>query len=54
MSKRIKSARESLFQKMRELGTPGNWEHIMKHCGMFTFTGITRMYSWIIQYQPAL
>ncbi|CAB3982763.1 Aspartate aminotransferase, cytoplasmic [Paramuricea clavata] len=41
MSKRIKSARESLFQKMRELGTPGNWEHIMKHCGMFTFTGLT-------------
>jgi aspartate aminotransferase len=43
MSKRIKSAREILFQKMRELGTPGNWEHIIKHCGMFTFSGLTRM-----------
>ena len=46
MSKRIKSAREILFQKMRELGTPGNWEHIVKHCGMFTFTGLKRTYCY--------
>ena len=45
MSKRIKSAREALFQKIRELGTPGNWEHIVKHGGMFTFTGLSRMCS---------
>lgn len=41
MSKRIRSARELLFQKMREKGTPGNWEHIVKQHGMFTFTGLT-------------
>ena len=41
MSKRIRSVRELLLQKMRENGTPGNWEHMVKQCGMFTFTGMT-------------
>ncbi|WP_411027331.1 aminotransferase class I/II-fold pyridoxal phosphate-dependent enzyme, partial [Salmonella sp. s54925] len=35
------SMREILFQKMRENATPGNWEHVVKHRGMFTFTGLT-------------
>lgn len=24
------------------LGTPGNWEHIIKQIGMFTFTGLNK------------
>ena len=50
MSKRIKSARDNLFQKMCELETPGNWEHIINHCGMFTFTGLTRTFLCIIKF----
>ncbi|XP_046851244.1 aspartate aminotransferase, cytoplasmic-like [Xenia sp. Carnegie-2017] len=42
MSRRITSSRKDLYQMLRQLGTPGNWEHIIKHCGMFTFTGLNR------------
>lgn len=41
MSGRIIEMRERLCNKLVELGTPGDWAHITKQIGMFSFTGLT-------------
>ncbi|CCD25007.1 aspartate transaminase AAT2 NDAI_0E01910 [Naumovozyma dairenensis CBS 421] len=41
MSSRIIKMRHSLRDKLNELGTPGNWDHIVSQTGMFSFTGLT-------------
>lgn len=41
MSSRIKEMRTSLYQKLIQKGTPGNWEHITQQIGMFSYTGLT-------------
>ncbi|KAL7273586.1 Aspartate aminotransferase, cytoplasmic, partial [Rhizina undulata] len=41
MSGRIKDMRTALYNKLVELGTPGDWSHITKQIGMFSFTGLT-------------
>jgi len=44
MADRILSMRDQLFNRLRELGTPGpsgSWEHIIKQNGMFSYLGIT-------------
>lgn len=41
MSGRIITCREQLVAKLKEQGTPGDWSHIMKQIGMFSFTGLT-------------
>ncbi|CAA0838368.1 Aspartate aminotransferase 3- chloroplastic [Striga hermonthica] len=40
MADRIISMRQQLFDALRERGTPGDWSHIIKQIGMFTFTGL--------------
>ncbi|XP_074641069.1 aspartate aminotransferase, cytoplasmic-like isoform X2 [Tubulanus polymorphus] len=40
MCDRIKSMRVGLFNKLKELGTPGTWTHITAQNGMFSFTGL--------------
>ncbi|PKA61047.1 Aspartate aminotransferase, cytoplasmic [Apostasia shenzhenica] len=40
MADRIISMRKQLFDALRERGTPGDWSHIIKQIGMFTFTGL--------------
>eukprot|EP00794_Sanderia_malayensis_P005638 gene5638-6334_t len=40
MADRIQSSRKVLYEKLKALGTPGDWQHILKQCGMFTFTGL--------------
>jgi len=40
MSTRMNDMRELLYQKLNILGTPGNWDHILKSVGLFTFTGL--------------
>ncbi|KAJ7109268.1 aspartate amino-transferase [Mycena epipterygia] len=41
MAGRIIDMRKELFRLLtEELHTPGNWDHIMKQIGMFSFTGI--------------
>ena len=45
MSSRIKEMRTSLYQKLIQKGTPGNWEHITQQIGMFSYTGLTGNYS---------
>jgi aspartate aminotransferase len=40
MSVRMKEARRLLYERLAALGTPGSWNHILEHVGMFTFTGL--------------
>ncbi|KAH7277281.1 hypothetical protein KP509_39G043800 [Ceratopteris richardii] len=42
MADRIIRMRHLLYEALRARGTPGNWEHIIKQIGMFTFTGLTK------------
>ncbi|TVU35034.1 hypothetical protein EJB05_16900 [Eragrostis curvula] len=41
MADRIISMRQQLFDALKARGTPGDWSHIIKQIGMFTFTGLT-------------
>ncbi|KAK1367749.1 Aspartate aminotransferase [Heracleum sosnowskyi] len=40
MADRIISMRQQLFNALKSRGTPGDWSHIIKQIGMFTFTGL--------------
>ncbi|KAK4761677.1 hypothetical protein SAY87_029561 [Trapa incisa] len=40
MADRIISMRYQLFEALQARGTPGDWSHIIKQIGMFTFTGL--------------
>uniref|UniRef100_A0A7N0V5X0 Aspartate aminotransferase n=1 Tax=Kalanchoe fedtschenkoi TaxID=63787 RepID=A0A7N0V5X0_KALFE len=42
MADRIISMRHQLFDALRKRGTPGDWSHIIKQIGMFTFTGLNK------------
>eukprot|EP01125_Pyxidicula_operculata_P006962 TRINITY_DN237_c0_g1_i1.p1 TRINITY_DN237_c0_g1~~TRINITY_DN237_c0_g1_i1.p1 ORF type:complete len:408 (-),score=77.81 TRINITY_DN237_c0_g1_i1:79-1302(-) len=41
MSQRISSMRTMLYEELQKLNTPGDWTHILKQIGMFTYTGLT-------------
>ncbi|QLL30533.1 hypothetical protein HG536_0A03510 [Torulaspora globosa] len=41
MSSRITKMRHELREKLVQLNTPGNWDHIVDQCGMFSYTGLT-------------
>lgn len=40
MADRIISMRTQLLETLKAKGTPGDWTHIIKQIGMFTFTGL--------------
>ncbi|CAH8839162.1 unnamed protein product [Trichobilharzia szidati] len=42
MAERVRQMRQGLYEGLKSLGTPGNWEHIIKQIGMFSFTGLSR------------
>lgn len=50
MADRIKLMRQKLYEKLKSLGTPGTWEHVVKQTGMFSFTGLNRMY-YALEYE---
>jgi len=41
MARRIIAMRELLVRHLTELGTPGDWSHITRQIGMFSFTGLS-------------
>eukprot|EP00004_Rigifila_ramosa_P024141 TRINITY_DN691_c0_g1_i1.p1 TRINITY_DN691_c0_g1~~TRINITY_DN691_c0_g1_i1.p1 ORF type:complete len:449 (-),score=123.78 TRINITY_DN691_c0_g1_i1:41-1315(-) len=41
MADRIIAMRTLLFENLKKLGTPGDWSHILKQIGMFTYTGLS-------------
>ncbi|CAG8583881.1 9487_t:CDS:10 [Acaulospora morrowiae] len=49
MSSRIKEMRKRLFEKLVELGTPGNWNHIVDQIGMFSYTGLNASQAQVLQ-----
>ena len=40
MADRMSDMRQLLFDKLRELGTPGTWHHLIEQRGMFGYTGL--------------
>lgn len=40
VSGRILAMRQLLFDELVRLKVPGNWEHIIKQIGMFSYTGL--------------
>jgi aspartate aminotransferase len=40
MAGRIIAMREALVEKLKALETPGDWSHVVKQIGMFSFTGL--------------
>lgn len=40
MSGRIVTMRQQLFQKLKAVGCPGSWDHIVSQKGMFSYTGL--------------
>ena len=42
MSKRINDMRVALRNKLEELQTEGNWDHITSQIGMFSYTGLNQ------------
>ncbi|XP_050363315.1 aspartate aminotransferase, cytoplasmic-like isoform X2 [Argentina anserina] len=40
MTDRLISTRQQLFDALRDRGTPGDWGHITRHVGLFTFSGL--------------
>jgi aspartate aminotransferase len=42
MADRIISMRDKLYDNLVDLNTPGDWNHIKKQIGMFSFTGLTQ------------
>ncbi len=40
MADRILLMRKMLYDKLKALGTPGTWEHIVTQTGMFSYTGL--------------
>jgi len=41
MSSRLFAVRKQLYDALVALNTPGDWSHIVKQIGMFTYTGLT-------------
>ncbi|KAG2302709.1 hypothetical protein Bca4012_061036 [Brassica carinata] len=40
MANRILSMRKQLYEALQARGTPGDWSHIIRQIGMFSFTGL--------------
>ncbi|XP_045506744.1 aspartate aminotransferase, cytoplasmic [Colias croceus] len=50
MSARVMQMREALRAELIKLGTPGNWDHIVKQIGLFSYTGLTpKQCEYLIQ-----
>ncbi|CAH1104684.1 unnamed protein product [Psylliodes chrysocephalus] len=45
MSSRIIDMRKQLREALEQLDTPGNWSHLTKHIGMFSYTGLNEIQS---------
>lgn len=41
MAARIQLMRQLLYERLRSLGTPGDWAHLVAQTGMFSYTALT-------------
>lgn len=44
MANRIKEMRQKLYDSLVEVGAPGDWTHIINQIGMFSYTGLTKVF----------
>lgn len=49
MADRIILMRKILFDELQRLKTPGNWDHVIKQIGMFSYLGLTQAQSKQLQ-----
>jgi aspartate/tyrosine/aromatic aminotransferase len=50
VSKRLQDMRKLLYDALVANKTPGNWEHILKQIGMFSYTGLTeKQCLWLMK-----
>jgi len=45
VSKRFLEIRKTLKEKLLDMKTPGNWDHIVNQIGMFSYTGLNGKFS---------
>ncbi|KAH7141053.1 aspartate aminotransferase [Dactylonectria macrodidyma] len=51
MTDRLKGMRLALYTELNQLGTPGDWTHLVKQTGMFCYTGLSKKHTDILQSQ---
>jgi aspartate aminotransferase len=49
MYERIHSMRQLFYNKLKQLGTPGTWEHIIQQTGKFNQKNILLKYVFVFQ-----
>lgn len=49
MVNRIMTMRKRLHELLIELGTPGNWDHVITQIGMFSYTGMNTKQSLLMR-----
>ena len=49
MVDRIRAMRQQLHALLLELGTPGQWDHVITQIGMFSYTGLTQRQSLLMR-----
>ncbi len=45
MAERVLRMRKALYDALVECGAPGDWKHILNQRGLFTYSGLTGMWS---------
>lgn len=54
MSNRIIEMRQALRDRLEKLETPGTWDHITRQIGMFSYTGLNRMFFKLLHVNISL
>lgn len=49
MVDRIQSMRKQLYDNLCQLGTPGDWNHVITQIGMFSYTGLSAKQSLLMR-----
>jgi aspartate aminotransferase len=49
MVDRIKFMRQSLYDRLIELKTPGSWTHVITQIGMFSYTGLNQKQALLMR-----
>lgn len=49
MVSRIKSMRQQLYDHLLRMKTPGNWDHVIKQIGMFSYTGLSQSQALLMR-----
>ncbi|ESL06482.1 aspartate aminotransferase [Trypanosoma rangeli SC58] len=42
MAQRVQEMRQDVYNGLKQRGTPGNWEHVVRQVGMFSYLGLNK------------